>query len=65
MSVSGTSDERFSALADEFIERQRLGEEPSIEGYADDHPELADEIRLIRQRVQARNRPALGAASFA
>ncbi len=46
MSVSGTSDERFSALADEFIERQRLGQHPSVEGYAAAHPDLADEIRL-------------------
>jgi eukaryotic-like serine/threonine-protein kinase len=46
MSVSGTSDERFSALADEFMERQRLGEQPSIEGYAVANPDLADEIRM-------------------
>ena len=46
MSVSGSSDERFSALADEFIERQRLGQNPSVEAYAAAYPELADEIRL-------------------
>ncbi len=46
VSVSWTSDERFSALADEFIERQRLGQNPSVEGYALANPELADEIRL-------------------
>ena len=28
------------------MERQRLGEQPSIEGYAAAHPDLADEIRM-------------------
>ncbi len=46
MSNSGATDERFSALADEFIERLRLGQKPSVEGYALANPELADDIRL-------------------
>ena len=45
MTESGSSEERFSALADEFVERHRLGQKPSIEGYAAAHPDLADEIR--------------------
>ena len=46
MTASGTSDERFSALADDFVNRQRLGQNPSIDDYAAAHPDLADEIRL-------------------
>jgi len=34
-------------LAAEFAERMRLGEHPSIEDYADKHPELADDIREL------------------
>jgi serine/threonine protein kinase len=32
-------------LADEFLERFRRGENPSVTDYADKHPDLADEIR--------------------
>ena len=32
-------------LADEFIERQRRGEHPTMEEYASKYPDLADEIR--------------------
>ena len=46
MTDSARSDDRFSALADEFIQRQRLGQNPSIEAYAAAHTDLADEIRL-------------------
>ncbi len=46
MTDSARSEDRFSALADEFIKRQRLGQNPSIEAYAAAHPDLADEIRL-------------------
>ncbi len=45
MTDTATSEERFSALADDFVERHRLGQQPSIEGYASAHPELAAEIR--------------------
>ncbi len=45
MTDSGTTDERFSALADEFLERRRLGQKPSVEAYAAAHPDLAAEIR--------------------
>ena len=32
-------------LAEEFVERLRRGEQPSLTEYADKHPELAGEIR--------------------
>src|SRR6266436_6089866 len=32
-------------LADEFAERYRRGERPSLQEYVDRHPELADDIR--------------------
>src|ERR1700732_4090721 len=32
-------------LADEFAERYRRGERPSLQEYIDRHPELADDIR--------------------
>ena len=42
------SSERYvllNRLADEFAERYRRGERPSLQEYIDRHPELADEIR--------------------
>src|SRR5499425_1161442 len=42
------SSERFvllNQLADEFAERYRRGERPSLQEYIDRHPELADDIR--------------------
>lgn len=35
----------LEALAAEFMERYRCGEQPSVAEYAAQHPELADEIR--------------------
>jgi serine/threonine protein kinase/WD40 repeat protein/tetratricopeptide (TPR) repeat protein len=35
----------FDALAEEFVERHRRGEQPSLSEYADRYPELADAIR--------------------
>lgn len=35
------------ALAEEFIERQRSGESPTIDEYCERHPELADHIRQL------------------
>ena len=45
MTDSATSEERIGALAADFVERQRLGQTPSVEGYAAAHPDLAAEIR--------------------
>ncbi len=43
-SSSGSRDP-VEVLADEFLDRQRNGEHPTIEEYAAKHPELADAIR--------------------
>jgi WD40 repeat protein/serine/threonine protein kinase len=44
--VSGTRDYgRFDELAEEFAQRYRRGERPSLEEYVDRLPEMADEIR--------------------
>ena len=45
LTTTGTSEERFSALADEFVERHRLGQNPSIEAYVAANLDLAAEIR--------------------
>ena len=39
--------EPVEELAEEFVERQRRGERPTIEEYVDKHPDLADEIREL------------------
>ena len=36
---------RFDELAEEFAERYRRGERPSVQEYVDRLPEMADEIR--------------------
>ena len=36
---------RFDELAEEFAERYRRGERPSVEDYVDRLPEMADKIR--------------------
>src|SRR5713226_3717879 len=46
--MESDSSERFvllNHLADEFAERYRKGERPSLQDYIDRHPELADDIR--------------------
>ena len=37
----------FETLASEFVERLRRGETPSVDVYAAEHPELADDIREL------------------
>jgi serine/threonine protein kinase/WD40 repeat protein len=44
--ASGDRDE-VERLAQEFVERRRLGEQPAIEEYAAAHPALAEEIRSL------------------
>jgi hypothetical protein len=34
-------------LAEEFVERHRRGERPSLTEYADKYPDLADDIREL------------------
>ena len=43
----------LDALAAEFMERQRRGDSPSIEEYATQHPDLADEIRELFPAIGA------------
>jgi eukaryotic-like serine/threonine-protein kinase len=49
MNMTGPGDSRdygrFDALAEEFAERYRRGERPSLEEYVDRLPEMANEIR--------------------
>jgi len=49
MSANGRDTERnpVEVLAEEFAERQRKGEQPTIAEYATRHPELADQIEAI------------------
>src|SRR5262249_4178671 len=39
--------DRLDQLAEEFAERFRRGERPSLKDYTDRYPELADEIRAL------------------
>jgi eukaryotic-like serine/threonine-protein kinase len=47
MNVNGESPDQFDAVAEEFAERFRRGERPTIAEYAVRHPEFADEIREL------------------
>ena len=47
MSTTSGSRNPVEALAEEFLERKRRGEEASPEKYAEQHPELADEILAL------------------
>ena len=46
-------------LADEFAERLRRGETPTVAEYAEAHPELADEIRDVFPSIQMMEQLAL------
>jgi len=45
--MSDSDSSIVETLADEFAERLRRGESPSISEYADAHPECADEIHEL------------------
>jgi serine/threonine-protein kinase len=47
MSTSGSNSEIVLSLAEEFLERYRNGERPSLKEYCDRNPELAGEIREV------------------
>jgi serine/threonine protein kinase/WD40 repeat protein len=47
MACSPSQPDRVNALAEEFINRFRRGERPSVTEYTRKHPELADEIREL------------------
>src|SRR5262245_3668110 len=53
MSVSDVERDPVEELAAEFMERQRRGENPTIEEYTSRHPELADEIRDLFPTIAA------------
>ena len=44
MSVMSQVDRAHASPAEEFVERKRRGEHPSLSEYTDLYPELADEI---------------------
>jgi tetratricopeptide (TPR) repeat protein len=45
MDTSGDARNPVERLAEEFIDRKRRGERPTLQEYVDLHPEIADEIR--------------------
>jgi hypothetical protein len=47
MATSESRSEIVLALAEEFLERYRQGERPSLKEYTDRHPELAAEIKQL------------------
>ncbi|QDV33163.1 tetratricopeptide repeat protein [Tautonia plasticadhaerens] len=47
MSTSGSRSEIVLRLAEEFLDRYRGGQRPSLQEYIDRHPELAGEIREV------------------
>ena len=47
MSTTSGSRDPVEALAEEFLRRKRDGEAVTPEGYAEAHPELADEILAL------------------
>jgi hypothetical protein len=60
---------RFDELAEEFGERYRPGERPSVQEYVDRLPEMAEEIRKMfpgagRGRTGRARRPRRGPAAF-
>src|SRR6516164_9038268 len=70
--MTADSSERFvllNRLAEEFTERYRRGEHPSLQDYVDRHPELADAIReffpamveVEQAKRAAQESPSIGA----
>ena len=51
-------------LAEEFIERQRRGEHPTVAEYADTNPALAEEIRRLFPTILAMERVKKSSSSF-
>jgi serine/threonine protein kinase/Flp pilus assembly protein TadD len=47
MSTSGSGADPLGQLADEFLQRQRRGERPTLTEYTARHPELAQQIREL------------------
>ena len=56
MDESTTDRDPLEILAEEFMERQRQGESPSVEEYASSHPDLAEGIRELFPAIAAMER---------
>jgi serine/threonine protein kinase/Flp pilus assembly protein TadD len=64
MAASESNSEIVLALAEEFLERYRNGERPSMREYTDRHPELAAEIREVFPAMAMMENIALDDASL-
>src|SRR5262245_21787250 len=53
MSPSNEKAEPLDALAEQFLERRRRGDRPSIQDYVDAHPELAERIHCLFPTLEA------------
>jgi WD40 repeat protein/serine/threonine protein kinase/tetratricopeptide (TPR) repeat protein len=65
MSTAGSKSEVVLGLAEEFLERYRQGERPSLKNYIDRHPELAEEIREVFPAMAMMENIAIGDESLA
>src|SRR5262245_14471278 len=65
MSTSGSGSGLVLELAEEFLERYRKGERPSLKEYTDRHPALADEIREVFPAMAMMENIALADGSLA
>jgi tetratricopeptide (TPR) repeat protein len=52
MNPTGLTSQNLDALVAEFVDRLKRGEQPSIEEFAADHPQLADQIRELLPTIQ-------------
>ena len=59
-SANAPDADRLAELADEFLRRHRAGEQPTIDEYAQRHPELANDIRDVFPAMMAMEQPGLG-----
>jgi WD40 repeat protein/serine/threonine protein kinase/tetratricopeptide (TPR) repeat protein len=65
MSAPGSKSEVVLALAEEFLDRYRQGQRPSLKEYLDRHPELAAEIREVFPAMALMENIALADESLA
>src|SRR5262245_13312712 len=65
MSTSGSRSGVVLELAEEFLERYRKGQRPSLKEYIDRHPSLADEIREVFPAMAMMEKIALADESLA
>jgi serine/threonine protein kinase/tetratricopeptide (TPR) repeat protein len=65
MSTSGSRSGLVLELAEEFLERYRKGERPSLKEYIDRHPALAGEIREVFPAMAMMEKIALADGSLA